>query len=116
VVEGPQQKYGIDSRVRQPQSAGVAHLGTGEGLSRQDPCLFDVERDRIDQVDLISPFGQPDGVSPWTAAYVSHDGGWGWEVPFEKHLRPHELERARSAIKSVAFEPPSVVRRDSVIA
>jgi len=116
VVEGPQEEDGIDTRVGQPEGAGIAHLGTGEGWSRLDACLFDMKRDRIDQVDLVSAFGQPDGVSAWPTAYVCHDGGWGREVPLEKHLRAHKFERASSVGESITFESPTIVRRKLVIA
>lgn len=75
-----------------------------------------MERDRIDQLDLISPFGQPDRVSAWAAAYVCHDGWRGREVPFDKNLGPHVFERAGPVGETVAFEPPSVAGEDFVIA
>jgi hypothetical protein len=116
VVERPQEKYGIDTRFRQPKRACVAHLGTGERWSRLDARLFDVERDGIHQVDVVSAFRQPDGVSAWAAADICHHRGRGRKVPLEEHLRAHELERARAVGESVAFESPSIVRRDLAIA
>lgn len=116
MVEGPQEKYGIDTRVGQSEGAGIAGLGSGEGWSQLDACLFNVKRDRIDQVDLVSAFSQPDGIATWPTAYVCHDGGWSREVPLEKHLGAHELKGARSVGKSITFEPPCIVRRKLVIA
>jgi hypothetical protein len=116
VVKRPQEKHGIDTRVGQSEGAGIADLSTREGWSQLDTCLFNVKRDRIDQVDLVSAFSQPDGISPWPTAYVCHDGGWRREVPLEKHLSAHELKRARSVGESMAFEPPSIIRCKLVIA
>jgi hypothetical protein len=115
VVERSQEKYGIGTCVGQPEGAGIADLGAGEGWSQLDACLFNVKRDRIDQVDLVSAFSQPDGIAAWPTAYVCHDGGWSREVPLEKHLGAQELKRARSVGESIAFEPASIVRRKLVI-
>jgi hypothetical protein len=116
VVERPQEKYGIGARVGHPEGARIANLGTGERWSQLDACLFDMKRDRIDQVDLVSALSQPDGIAAWPTAYVCHDGGWSREVPLKKHLSADKLKRASSVGESIAFEPVSIVRRYLVIA
>jgi hypothetical protein len=75
-----------------------------------------VKRDRIEQVNLVSAFSQPNGISAWPTAYVCHNGGWSREVPLQKNLGARELKRARPLSESIAFEPPRIVSGKLVIA
>ncbi len=71
-----------------------------------------MQRHRIDQVDAIAAFRQPDGVSPRAATDVRDHGGRRRQISFEQRLGACEFERAQSTGESVALEPSGVVRRD----
>ncbi|WTP05121.1 hypothetical protein OG719_26065 [Microbispora hainanensis] len=73
VIERAQQQDRVGARVRQGQVACVAQP---RGHARQGPGPLDVERDRVEQFDLVAVGDQPLGVHPGAAADVEHPGGW----------------------------------------
>jgi len=74
--------------------------------------LFDVERNRIDEMDPISESRQPRSVSPRAATNICDDGRRGRQVPLEQHLGACKLECTRSTRESVPLHAEGVVACD----
>jgi hypothetical protein len=116
MVERTQEEHGVDARIRQPQCAGIAHLGTFEGdrweRSSRLARLLDMQRHRIYQMDAVSTLGEPDGVSSGTATHVGDHRGGSWEISPHQDLGANELERALTSEEPVSFKAEGIERRD----
>ena len=88
VVQGAEQQGGVDAGVGPVQPPGVPDGGAGQRggwlLGRGAQGLLDVQRQRVDEVDLVALGGQGQGVDPGGPADVQHDRGWGWQVAAEQ--------------------------------
>ncbi|HEX6444929.1 MAG TPA: hypothetical protein VF053_07585 [Streptosporangiales bacterium] len=110
VVERAEQEHGVARRVPLGQSARVAHLGRERPVFAR---LRNVQRHRIDQVDVVAPLGQPARVHARAAADVEDAGGRRRQQLLEQRLRPYPLQlSARAAGQPVAFLAPVVVVGD----
>jgi hypothetical protein len=85
VVQGAQQQDGVDAGVGPLEPAGVTHAGAGQRAPRLLPGgaqrLLDVDGHRVDQVDLVAPRGQGQGVHASGPADVQDDRGCRRQVP-----------------------------------
>jgi hypothetical protein len=115
MVQGPEEEYGVDTRIGQPERPGITdlrggqrHSRTADGIAR----LLDVERHRIHQMDPVSELRKPDGVSTGAAADVCHQCGRSREVPLEQRLGAQQFQHAGAFGKPVAFESQGVKRLD----
>ena len=79
MIERPEQKDAVDARIGKGKAPRVADFGAGELQPVQTcsrlTCLFDVERDGIDQMDAIAQHCEPNRVAPGSAAYI-RDRSW----------------------------------------
>jgi hypothetical protein len=100
VVQGAEQQGGVDADVGPVQLSGVTDGGAGQRggwlLGRGAQGLLDVQRQRVDQMDLVALGGQGQGIDPGGPADVQHDRGWGWQVAAEQLPGPHVLRAPAS--------------------
>jgi hypothetical protein len=78
-------------------------------------CLLDMEREHVDELDLVAGSRKPRGVDTGTAADVEHARG-----RLRQHLREqlecaHELEVVSALDQPVPFDPARVVTEECVI-
>jgi hypothetical protein len=117
VVERPEEQDGVDAGVGPVQLPGVPDGGAGQRggrlLAGGPQGLLDVPGHRVDQMDLVAPPGQREGVDAGGATDVQHDRGRRWQVAGE------QLPGA-DTLQAPAFEPPllgnaGVVRGDLLV-
>jgi hypothetical protein len=98
VVERPEQQRDVGARVGKRQLARVALHGGRERRPRLGdgggPSLLDVQRDRVDEVDLVAVGGQRQRVGARAAADVEHRGGRRGQEARQQLAGAQELQAA----------------------
>ena len=116
MVQGAEQQGGVDAGVGPVQLSGVTDGGAGQRggwlLGRGAQGLLDVQRQRVDQMDLVALGGQGQGVDPGGPADVQHDRGWGWQVAAEQLPGPHALQDPVAAHQPLPLRHLGVVPGD----
>nr|WP_264372931.1 hypothetical protein [Nonomuraea phyllanthi] len=89
VVERAEQQHRVHARVRHGQVPGVAQPGRHPAQPRGVPH---VERDRVEQLDLVAVGAQPLRVRAGPAADVEHPGRSRWQHPAQHVLGAPQLQ------------------------
>jgi hypothetical protein len=71
VVQRAQQQRSVDARIGPAQRARITEGDSGQ--AGHGPCLLDVQRHRIDHVNLMTLSRQRRGVGTGSAAHVEND-------------------------------------------
>ena len=116
VVQRSQQQHRVGRAVPAFQLARIPHRNAGERvLGLRLRCalgLGDVQRDRIDQVHLVSERGQPAGVHPGAAADVQHHLRGRRQEAFDDLLGARQLQGSRALGQPLGLGDLLVVRED----
>lgn len=110
VVERAEQEYHVGRAVRLVPSSSVTDGRVHATVGR----LLDMQRDRIDEVDLVAELHQPSGVHPRAATDVQDAQAAVRQVTGDEFLRSLEFQRARreASEQPVGFSPAVVEGSD----
>ena len=114
VVERAEQKNDLVARVGLVEAPRVS-LGDLESPPRALGRRSNVKRRRIDELDRVSPGGQPVGVCPRPASDIENTGRRGRQEAGENLLCPNELDQRRTTAQTVELDSALVVVANLVV-
>jgi len=95
VVERAEEQHGVEDSLSGPEVSSVATRCAHRSQAALGSDLlgaFDVECDRVDDVNGVAALAQRDGVHACATANVEHPGRWWWKQPVQELQGPEVFQ------------------------
>src|SRR5688572_22767920 len=114
MIKRAEQQHACARRIRDVELTGVAEPRDTAAAILLEPStrLFDVRRNRIDQLHVITLTQQPLRVGAGSAADIENPTRRWREIARDDVFRAHALERARACRQPLRFAAAAIMLED----